>query len=134
MHLATLFDPLIHTKWMNSQSYEQRSNKTVKQLYSLMLYFSLASFRIVCGVFSIEQWNHVKVTVRQIIALKHCPKGGNSDSFLLIKYLGKTLKSLDNVVSSFSMLLRFILTIQASNYFGRCSDSYEMDELQESNL
>jgi len=47
-----------------------------------MLYFSLASFKIVCGVFKIEQWNHIKVTVRQIIALKHCPKGANSHSFL----------------------------------------------------
>jgi hypothetical protein len=80
---GSLFDPLIHTKWMNSQkTMGKEVKKSVKQLYALMLYFSLVSFKIVCGVFKIEQWNHIKVTVRQIIALKHCPKGANSHSFL----------------------------------------------------
>lgn len=86
-------------------------------------------------MFSIEQCNRVKVTVRQIIVLKRCPKGGSSDSFFFNnKLLGKAFKSLDNVFSLCSMLLRLILTIQASNYSGRCSDPYKMDELQESDL
>jgi hypothetical protein len=38
----------------------------------------------VCGVSKIEQWNIVKVTVRQIIALKHYPEGGGGLTFFLI--------------------------------------------------